>query len=665
MVFLNDRFDPANGIDSDLIVDNIIVGGVQFETEAPNVFSTGTFRTEDGIADGFGRGDTLHASGFFQFSNEVVNVPPPPVVEPPVVEPPVVEPPVVEPPVVVETPVDQPPAPVLSSGDGLFAEYFLGRDFDTFVRDGVESEVDFNFNRSSPDGLPDDNFSIRFTGQVEALFTEEYTFETTSDDGIRLFVDGELIIDNFTNHAATIDRGTIRLEAGVRYDIRLEYYERTGRAIVQLRWSSDSQSLETIPQSQLYSGTVDAGPVSQTPVNQNPVNDDPVQSQPTARIPVTYFVSPSGSDNFNEEQSQNRATPFQSIQRAVDAARAGDTVIVLDGTYREEIFLRHSGNLGEDITIRAENQEGARLLGFIHGREVNHITIDGFDITNSDDGVITQGIVFFEAHHITISNNLVRDSYGGGISFNQSDSILIEGNTTSGNAFFSPDAHSGISIFQPQRLDEAEGEYGVIIRNNISFDNFNVVGNQNCCSGRPTDGNGIVLDDFQNSQQRDGINGSGIDYDRRTLVENNITFNNGGNGIHVFRSHDIDIRNNTSVGNLLNLNNGAQINVSSSRDVNVFNNIVSEGDGLNAVRTSNSSRVTLESNIIDGNAVGFNNSSDNFFDTAPDFIPGTFELRAGAIGVNDGQDIDDPSTSDVLGQDRVVGQIDIGAVERQ
>ena len=255
VVFLNDQFDPANGIDSDLVVDNIVVGGVQFETEASNVFSTGTFRPEDGIVDGFGRGDTLHASGFFEFSSEVVNEPAPPVVEPPVADPPpVAEPPVVEPPV-------EPPAPVLSSGDGLFAEYFLGRDFDEFVRDDVESTVNFNFNRGGPDGLPNDNFSIRFTGQVEALFTEEYTFETTSDDGIRLFVDGELIIDNFTDHSATVDRGTIRLEAGVRYDIRLEYYERTGRAIVQLRWSSDSQSLQTIPQSQLYSGTVDP-PVS-------------------------------------------------------------------------------------------------------------------------------------------------------------------------------------------------------------------------------------------------------------------------------------------------------------------------------------------------------------------------------------------------------------------
>ena len=49
VVFLNDVFDAENGIFSDLVVDDIVVGGVQFETEAPNVFSTGTFRVEDGV----------------------------------------------------------------------------------------------------------------------------------------------------------------------------------------------------------------------------------------------------------------------------------------------------------------------------------------------------------------------------------------------------------------------------------------------------------------------------------------------------------------------------------------------------------------------------------------------------------------------------------------
>jgi len=68
--FLNDQFDPENGIDSNLIVDAIEIDGVRFETESPSVFSTGTFNDADGITPGFGRGEVLNTNGFFQFSND-------------------------------------------------------------------------------------------------------------------------------------------------------------------------------------------------------------------------------------------------------------------------------------------------------------------------------------------------------------------------------------------------------------------------------------------------------------------------------------------------------------------------------------------------------------------------------------------------------------------
>ena len=67
IVFLNDQFDPANGIDSNLIVDAIEIDGIRFETESSSVFSTGTFLSEDGITPGFGRGEVLNANGLFQF----------------------------------------------------------------------------------------------------------------------------------------------------------------------------------------------------------------------------------------------------------------------------------------------------------------------------------------------------------------------------------------------------------------------------------------------------------------------------------------------------------------------------------------------------------------------------------------------------------------------
>ena len=67
--FLNDQFDPANGIDANLIVDAIEIDGVRFETESSSVFSTGTFNEADGITPGFGRGEVLNANGFFQFAD--------------------------------------------------------------------------------------------------------------------------------------------------------------------------------------------------------------------------------------------------------------------------------------------------------------------------------------------------------------------------------------------------------------------------------------------------------------------------------------------------------------------------------------------------------------------------------------------------------------------
>ncbi len=66
--FLNDRYDPANGIDSNLIVDYVTVDGDRFQTEAPTVFSTGTWKSADGVTPGFRRSETLHTNGYFQYA---------------------------------------------------------------------------------------------------------------------------------------------------------------------------------------------------------------------------------------------------------------------------------------------------------------------------------------------------------------------------------------------------------------------------------------------------------------------------------------------------------------------------------------------------------------------------------------------------------------------
>lgn len=68
VAFINDLFDPVAGTDRNLTVDRIAIDGRVFETEAPGVFSTGTWRDGEGLGQGFGRGDTLSANGYFQYA---------------------------------------------------------------------------------------------------------------------------------------------------------------------------------------------------------------------------------------------------------------------------------------------------------------------------------------------------------------------------------------------------------------------------------------------------------------------------------------------------------------------------------------------------------------------------------------------------------------------
>lgn len=97
-----------------------------------------------------------------------------------------------------------------------------------------------------------DEFSVRWTGSIEPRHSEEYTFSTLSNDGVRLWIDGKLVIDNWTTHSAKEDQGTIKLTAGKRHDLKLEYFQSGGNSVMKLFWASASQSKEIVPQSALF-----------------------------------------------------------------------------------------------------------------------------------------------------------------------------------------------------------------------------------------------------------------------------------------------------------------------------------------------------------------------------------------------------------------------------
>ena len=143
--------------------------------------------------------------------------------------------------------------------EGLIGEYYewdSANPWQTLLMKRLDPTVDFSWgDPGSPDpSVPVDGFMIRWTGQIEAPITATYTFHTQTDDGVRLWVNNEQIIDNWTDHSNTHDSGDIALTAGQRYDIQLEYYENGGGAVCELSWSSPTITREAIPSQYLWIG---------------------------------------------------------------------------------------------------------------------------------------------------------------------------------------------------------------------------------------------------------------------------------------------------------------------------------------------------------------------------------------------------------------------------
>lgn len=142
------------------------------------------------------------------------------------------------------------------AGEGLFAEYFDDAALTAPARfTRTDATVNFDWGTSAPShngvSLANTTYSVRWTGAVVPEHSERYTFTVTADDGVRLWVDDQLIITNWVNQSPTAVSGQIALQAGRPAALKLEYYQNTGAASVQLAWSSPSRPLQVIPQSAL------------------------------------------------------------------------------------------------------------------------------------------------------------------------------------------------------------------------------------------------------------------------------------------------------------------------------------------------------------------------------------------------------------------------------
>ncbi|GAA5118758.1 family 43 glycosylhydrolase [Luteolibacter yonseiensis] len=135
---------------------------------------------------------------------------------------------------------------------GLTGSYYNNRDLTDQKLTRLDPEISFNWGNGSPDPLiENDTFSVRWEGFITPLYSETYTFHSKSDNGRRLWIDKQPVIDKWLDDYDQTYTGTIKLEAGKKYPITFEYYEDGGGANTRLEWSSESQPREVIPSGRL------------------------------------------------------------------------------------------------------------------------------------------------------------------------------------------------------------------------------------------------------------------------------------------------------------------------------------------------------------------------------------------------------------------------------
>jgi uncharacterized repeat protein (TIGR03806 family) len=234
----------------------------------------------------------------------------------------------------------------VGSGTGLLGQYWANTTSGQFITPGfntpptltrVDSTVNFNWNNVGPDpsiGL--DTYVVEWTGAVEPQFDETYTFSTTTDDGVMLWVNGQLLINDWNDQAPTTESGTITLSAQQRYNIQMDYYQNGGGAVAQLFWSSPSTGPTTIiPTSQLY-----------------PVTNPP---------PSIVLVSPTNNQTFTAAASitlsANAAAQYNPLDH-VSFYRAG---VLLGSVSNEPYALTLNGLAAGAYSIKAVAVDGSGL----------------------------------------------------------------------------------------------------------------------------------------------------------------------------------------------------------------------------------------------------------------------------------------------------------------
>ncbi|MEY2849232.1 MAG: hypothetical protein RI885_1899 [Actinomycetota bacterium] len=358
-------------------------------------------------------------------------------------------------------------------------------------------------------------------------------------------------------------------------------------------------------------------------------------------VGTSYYVSGTGDDGAD---GRSETSAFRTLQRAADLTLPGDTVWVMNGTYTRAgtntdiLAITRSGQPDNYIQYRAysdhtplikldRNYAGIQISAayiVIEGLKVQgyNADIDPVEATRrallpvaqADEALYNSdfqgnGIFAFPRdgrypHHLIIRNNEVYDCPGTGIAANGSDYVRVDDNLVHHNNWYSPWANSGISFYQSRDIDQYTGAK-FFIRGNETHSNENKVpfwfSNADPAKRVITDGNGIIVDDMRGSQTPGSTPYRGGFY-----IHDNLAHNNGGRGINIFESDNVEIRQNGTYYNarIASAAIDSELQISAANDIEIFDNIIQARGDRKVYGSYGSTNVSLGGNsFLGGNGV--------------------------------------------------------------
>jgi hypothetical protein len=134
---------------------------------------------------------------------------------------------------------------------GLLGEYFADANLKEKVRENVDEVISFNWKGGAPHGLPNDRFSIRWSGSLLPTETGDYVITGNSDDGLRIAIDGRIVVDQWQSRNGEFRSAPVHLTKGKSHKVVIEYCEHLWGASFRLEWIKPDGIRQVVPNESL------------------------------------------------------------------------------------------------------------------------------------------------------------------------------------------------------------------------------------------------------------------------------------------------------------------------------------------------------------------------------------------------------------------------------